>query len=52
MTKVSNNIRPDSLTGHEQQALQDICREKTAGSLRYIPPLAMEISKSVVIGLA
>ena len=52
MTKVSNNIRPDSLTRHEQQVLLDICREKTAGSLSYIPPLAMEISKSVVIGLA
>jgi len=52
MTKVSNNIRPDSLTGHDKQALQDIYLEKTADSLGYIPPLAMEISESIVIGLA
>lgn len=52
MTKVSNNNRPDSLMRHEKQTLLDIYLEKTEDSLEHISPLAMEISKSVVIGLA
>jgi hypothetical protein len=52
MTKALKNIRLDSLAKHEKQASLDIYQKKQCSVSDILPPLASDISESVVIGLA